>query len=148
MPVMLGGEKAWKQRVVGDVVLSYQWVNEEPAMVLFAKNPPIGAGAYIIGLSAIHKYVNSDGYPNVDYLIPQATEAARHIGLGTLAISVRNVADAILDGAEDLVRMPPEPQGLNEEKLREAIGKATIKVDGTTIYQDEVTVPESMQHGA
>lgn len=49
MPVLLGGEKAWKQRVSGDIVVSYQWVNGEPAMILFPKVKRLGlSGAYAL----------------------------------------------------------------------------------------------------
>ena len=144
MGVMLGGEKAWKVRDKGDFAVSFQWVNEEPAIVLFPTRKGVGLGAFVLCLSALHNYVNSDGYPVTDYLISQSMKAAKVMGFSGLGFEVKRIADAILDSAEDLLAMPPEPVGINEKQRNEAIGEATIKVDGKTIFHDEVTVPDSV----
>lgn len=138
MPVLLGGDKSWKQRVVGDVVVTYQWVNQEPAMVLFPKFKKDNAGAFVLCLSAAHNYVHSDGYADVDYLIPQSLAAARVMRMDENISTIKRIADAIVDGIDDLLKMPPEPVGMNEKKAEE-IGEAIIKVDGKTILETPLT---------
>jgi hypothetical protein len=132
---MIGGKNAWKQRVLGDIVVSLQWVNGEPAMILWPKVKRSNhAGAFVICLSAIHQYVHSNGYPNADYLIPKAEEACQVMALDVSTYSIRHVADAILESVEDLVRMPPErPKQWDVEFKPEGEGK--IMVGGQTIWE-------------
>jgi hypothetical protein len=144
MGVMLGGEKAWKVRNKGDFSVSFQWVNEEPAMILFPNKPGVGLGAFVLCLSALHNYVNSDGYPNTPYLVKQSMAAAKQMGFSGLGYEAKKIADAILDSAEDLISMPPEPVGINEKQLQESVGEAIIKVDGQTIFHNEVFVPDDV----
>jgi hypothetical protein len=144
MGVVLGGEKAWKVKNKGDFAVAYQWVNEEPAMVFFPTRKGIGLGAFVLCLSALHNYIKSDGYPNTQYLVQQSMAAAKQMGFQGLGFEAKRIADAILDGAEDLVAMPPEPVGINEKQLNESIGEAIIKVDGQTIFHDEVFVPDDV----
>lgn len=145
MGVMLGGEKAWKVRDKGDFSVSFQWVNEEPAMILFPNHKGIGQGAFVICMSSLYKYVKSDGYPNTEYLVAQAVKAAKQMGFSGLGFEVKRIADAILDSCEDVLQMPPEPVGINEKQRNQSIGEATIKVDGHTIFHDEVIVPSDMR---
>lgn len=133
--VMLGGKNARFQRVKGDIVVSYQYVNDEPAMVLFPKGRSgHGIGAFIICLSAAHKYANNDGYPT-PYLIEQAAHAAEQMGMGAHYYTIHRVADVILDGLEDLVRMKPEPDGVKEKP---ATGEIVIQQGGRTVMEGEV----------
>jgi hypothetical protein len=142
---VVGGEKAWKIKQYGDVVASFQWVNEEPAIILFPrKKQAFTRGAFVVALSALHQYVNSDGYPNTDYLIPQSAKAADFMGMEVTQFSVKQIADAILDSAEDLVRMPPEPPGMTEKQHNQAVGEAKIMVDGKVVLHDEFAAPEGL----
>lgn len=145
MAVMLGGAKAWKQRVLGDVVMSYQWIDEQPSLVLWPlRKRSLNAGAYALGLDVVHKYVKADGHPISSYLIPQAIIAAEVMGMDSTTYTVRNIADAIMDGLEDLINMPPEPVGMNAEQHAGVVGEALIQVNGRTILHDEITAPTEM----
>jgi hypothetical protein len=137
MPVHIGGKDSYKQRITGDIVSSYQWVNGEPAMILWPKVPKLGGGAYVICLSSAFKYAD------INYLVVQAAIAAQFMGMDTSSFTTRRIADVILDGLEDLVRMPMERPGVNEQQL-ESIGEATIKVDGQVIAEREITVPQGI----
>ncbi|MEF8794428.1 hypothetical protein [Thiohalorhabdus sp.] len=100
------------------VVVFYEHVNDEPAMILGRQ--VMGEGrSFIIGLSSAHNY--TDDY----YLMDQARKAAEVLGLGTDKPTVVNLADAILDYLGDLVRMPPpgpQPQDAAEsEAIRESL---------------------------
>ena len=135
MPVTLGGDKAHKIRVIGDIVCSYQWVNEEPAMVLFPKvKRTFTNGAFVLCLSAAWKYTN------VNYLVSQSFAAAKQLGFDDSKFAAHQIADIIIEGIPDLVEMPPVPT--TEQKLEQAIGEMLIKVDGQTIKHEEVTMPD------
>jgi hypothetical protein len=81
--IQLGGDKAWRIRVFGDVVVAFHWVNGEPAMCLYPKRPRMygNRGAFIVCLSAAHKYAHANGYAIPEYMIPKALEAARVMGM-------------------------------------------------------------------
>lgn len=142
MAVMIGGAKAWKVRQHGDIGVSFQWINEEPAMVLFpARRSIAGAGAYVICLSAAFRYADSKTGAPTEYLIRQAVAAASQLGFSpTDTFAARRIAEVIVDSLPDLVEMPPEPTGLNAEQ-QAAIGEMSIKIDGQTIAEREVTAP-------
>ena len=138
MPVTLGGEKAYKIRVIGDIVCSYQWVNEEPAMVLFPKiKRTFTNGAFVLCLSAAWKYTN------VNYLVSQSFAAAKQLGFEDSKFVAHQIADIIIEGIPDLVEMPPVPT--QEQKLEESIGEMLLKVDGEIIKHEEITMPDMGQ---
>jgi len=117
MPVLLGGPKARSTRLMrGGIVVSMQYVNNEPAMVLFPFRKRAQQAGYIICLSAAWKYADDI------YLSRAAYKAAEVMGLGTESFTVYNVARAINDNLEDLVKMKPEP-----EETPQVIGEGTIQ---------------------
>lgn len=142
MAVMIGGAKAWKVRQHGDIGVSFQWINEEPAMVLFpARRSIAGAGAYVICLSAAFRYADSKTGAPTEYLIRQAVAAASQLGFArTDTFAARKIAGVIVDSLPDLVAMPPEPTGLNAQE-QAAVGELAIKLDGQTIAEREVSAP-------
>ena len=83
--------------------MAFQYVNTEPAMVIWSGTRQ--AGAFAICLSVAHEYLDDN------YLVFQAMAAAQQIGYHPSDKSVvSKIADLILDGLDELVRMPPEPQ--------------------------------------
>ena len=100
--VVLGGEFARSVRRRGELVMAFQYVNTEPAMVIWSGTRQ--TGAFAICLSVAHKYLD-------DYLVFQAMAAAQQIGYHPSDKTVvSKIADLIVDGLDELVRMPPEPQ--------------------------------------
>lgn len=140
MPVQVGGAKAWKVRQHGDIGVSFQWVNEEPAMILFpARRSLPGAGAFVLCLSAAFRYADSVTGDPSPYLVQQSIAIARQLGFSpTDTFACRKIAETIVDSLPDLLGMPPEPQQFTE-KQQQAIGEMLIKVDGETIAEREVT---------
>lgn len=135
MPVTLGGDKSYKQRIIGDIVCSFQFVNEEPAMVLFPKNRrTLTNGAFVLCLSAAFKYTNPY------YLVRQSFAAAQQLGFDDSKFAAHQIADIIIEGIPDLIAMPPVPTP--EQKLDEAIGEMLLKVDGKVIKHEEITMPD------
>jgi hypothetical protein len=138
MPVTLGGDKAHKIRTIGDIVCAFQWVNEEPAMVLFPKvKRTMTNGAFVLCLSSAYKYTN------VRYLIAQAFAAAKQLGFDDSKFAAHQIADIIIEGLPDLVEMPPMPT--QEQKLEQSIGEMLLKVDGKIIKHEEITMPDMGQ---
>ena len=142
MPVQIGGAKAWKVRQHGDIAVSFQWVNEEPAMILFpARRSLPGAGAVVICLSAAFKYAHPKTGAPTPYLVEFSVLAAAQLGFAkTDTFAARKIAEVIVDSLPDLVDMPPEPQQFNQEQAA-AIGELSIKVDGETVHEAEVSAP-------
>ena len=105
MSVCLGGPNSRGQRISrGGIVVSLQYVNHEPSIVLFPLRKRTKQAAYIICLSAVWRYADDD------YLMQAAKKAADVMDIGTDRFTVYNVARAISDSLEDLVRMKPEPE--------------------------------------
>ena len=67
--------------------------------------------------------------------------AAKQLGFSpTDTFAARKIAEVIVDSLPDLVAMPPEPTGLNAQE-QAAVGELSIKLDGQTIAEREVTAP-------
>lgn len=136
--IALGGEYAYKQFRKGDVVCSLQWINEEPSICLFsATNSLLHKGAYVIGLSALHKYADSDGAPT-RYMIARSIAIAKQLGFDAGRDICFRIVEIILDAAEDLVRMPPTPRVVLEANKPDPIGEIVIKNGGRIVHEAEV----------
>ena len=78
----------------GELVLAFQYVNTEPAMVIWSGTRQ--AGAFAICLSVAHKYL--DDYLDDKHLVFQAMAAAQQTGYHPSDKSVvGNIADRILE---------------------------------------------------
>jgi len=131
MGVEIGGDKCWKQVVQGDLVGTFTWVNDEPALIITPKAVSI-KGAYIVCMSSAYKYTN------IDYLIQQAVACANHIGMdGKSKFTVRRIADLIMNNLQDLCEMPPEKMVMPKEKGK-AVGEMVLKVNGETKIEQEM----------
>lgn len=140
MGIVVGGEKAWKVRRKGDIVVAFHWVNREPAMVLFPAQPSVVAkpSAFCVALTAAYKYAQRNGYPT-KYCVEQAAKAAVLMGLEPERTTVFRIADAILEGIQDLIEMPPEPVAFERDRKRGAVvGEATFMSDGQKVAEMEV----------
>lgn len=120
--VQFGGAKARGTRRHGDVIVSYQYVNDEPALVLWPARPGARSGAYVVCLSSAFKYVEDD------YLIAQSFKACEVMGLFSTKQQVYRIATAIQDNIEELVRMKPEP-----EDEKKSVGEGRLIANGKTI---------------
>lgn len=144
MPVMLGGEKAWKVYQKGDIVCSFQWVNGEPAMCLYPKNPSsLNPGAFVLPLESVFKYANSKTGAPTQHCIAQAAKAAEVMGFFVDRFTIHRIVDVIMDGLIDLIEMPPEPTGLNAQDTR-SVGELIIKVDGKTRLHGEINAANEL----
>lgn len=148
MAVLIGGEKAYLKRSINGFIISYQWLNEEPAMFI-ARDDRFAAGnrpAVVVKMEDSYRYTDNKNNPTKDLFL-YAYESANHLGfVGDYAVkeAAKKIITLILDGIQDLIEMPPEPTGMTK-KQEQQIGEAKIMVDGQTIFHDELTVPEGMQ---
>lgn len=131
--VILGGGKAWKIRRHGDLAVSFQWVNNEPAMCLFNPNKS-KSPAVAICLSAAHLYADSKTGAPSHYLVEKSLAYSDILGS-----SPRKIANVICDSMPDLVDMPPEPdwERIGADK-RISIGEVTIHSGGQEVAGAEI----------
>jgi len=140
MGLIVGGPNAWKIRRQGDIVVAYHWVNAEPAMVMWPERKPLGCVPYCIGLSHAYKYAKNTGYPTA-YCIQQAVIAAQVMGMDAGRETCKHIVEIILDGLEDLVKMPEERP---KKDTSPPLGVATLFQGGSKIVEGEITTgPES-----
>lgn len=141
--ITLGGERAWKVLADGDLVVAYHWFNDEPTMFIYPRyrrmmlNKAIPWG---LPLSAAHELVNADTHGhgvNTDELLAKASRCAEKIGYGDDRQAIFKIADLILAGLDDLVRMPPTPQQFLKDE-QPAVGTLQIKEGGKIIAEREV----------
>jgi hypothetical protein len=144
MGVVVGGKNAWRVKRKGDIVVAFHWVNGEPAMVLFPARPnTLGATACVVAISAAFKYAEKTGYPT-RYCIEQSAKFAAMMGMYTDRFTIHRIADAILEGIDDLLDMPPEPQAFHKRKGR-IIGEMSFTSDGKKVAElpvEDLTEPE------
>lgn len=139
MGFVVGGEDAWKVRNLGDIVVAYHWVNDEPAMVLYPRISNGSRASAIIGLSAAYKYADSRRGEPTAYLLERGFQITRHLGMVVTSGTVRKVVDAIVEGLPDLIAMPPEPPELElTRRLKEGrAGEVVLTADGEKIAEFE-----------
>jgi hypothetical protein len=129
--VILGGPNARFRRVHGDIVASYQYVNDERAMVLWPLHRK-GVPAFIVCDSAAFKY------DDPKYLAAQALKCAEMWGMESSSTVWFRVATIIHEGLSDLIRLPPLPAGKVSGPV---IGEASLRMNGVEIGGTEVRMP-------
>lgn len=144
MAICIGGPKAWKRFSYGDIFVALHWINGEPTLCV-APTYRMGTGAYAIPLQCAHAYADSASGEPSPYLVGQSIVAAKQLGFsGSDTFAAKKIARAIVECLPELVEMPPEPQSFNAEQ-RQAIGEMSIKVDGQTIAEKEITALDAQE---
>lgn len=115
MGLQLGGDACWKKRrASGGLAIFYEWFEGEGAMFITRAHQSALAGnrgSAAITQPQAHLYADSKTGAPTPRLIQFAAKACTEIGLEASRMNIKAIADAIVDGLEDLVRMPPEPAG-------------------------------------
>lgn len=146
--VELGGTRAWRQRVIGDIVCSYQWLDlraagddtadgfPEPCMVLFPAFRRMDIGAYTIPMRNAYAYVDNKGSPTPQ-LLKTAALAAETLGFDMNdKASISRMLDIICEGIPDLIDMPTEqPNALEVKKYRMGI-EVTASASGKAMHSE------------
>lgn len=138
----IGGEKVWDQRTKGDIVISFQWLmvggkDAQACMCLHPLIPKLEGGAYAIPQENAYEYADSKGNPT-PHLLTAALNAAVSMGFFPDKSTVFRIVDIIVDGLEDLIRMPSDAPGAYDvDKIISGI-EATIKVNGRVMHEELV----------
>ena len=82
----------------------YQYVNGEPAMCLAPQRDRQKKNAYVICLSAAHRYLDPP------YMLGKVAQIIELFELGWSTTRMARIAAFIEDGFDQLVAMPPEPR--------------------------------------
>jgi len=90
-------------RAFKDLVISFQWVNEEPAMCILRRHAE-KRNAWVICLSSAYKYDDDK------YLVQQSVLATKVLGSPGDKALARNFCDAVMNNIDELVKMKPEPK--------------------------------------
>ncbi|MCY1167368.1 hypothetical protein D9M73_73290 [compost metagenome] len=133
----IGGEYAWRQYVKGDVMITFQWINDDPSICLFPAVPRIKRGAYVIGLSALHKYVENTGHPT-RYMVAQSIKIAQQLGFQPGKDICFRLVEMVLDAALELVHMPPTPEIVRKAEEPDKVGEMVVKQGGRVVMEREV----------
>lgn len=100
-----------KKRQFGDFEILFQYVNEEPALVLRANRfLSVRKRAYVITLESAWKYVDDVESPHSGhstYMVHASAKIEEMLGLGDNVSTRYRIAEAIMDCLEDLVAMKP-----------------------------------------
>lgn len=155
--ILIGGKNARFQRVHGDIVASYQYVNGERAMALWPREKKLKPGAFIVCDSAAWRY--SPDHPKTDwyakdrrgtlltplklvcgplYLMMMAEQAAFVMGMDNTKPTIIRIATIIAEGLQDLVRLPPERPEDDPNFGRKPIGTASLIIGGEKIAEREI----------
>ncbi len=103
-------------KVRGDLKRWFQYVNGEPAMCLAPRSFRVKKNAYVIGLSAAHKYLDEA------YMLRQCGVIIDLFDLGFSTQRLAQIASFITDGFDELVKLAPP------EKETKIIGEGEIWV--------------------
>jgi hypothetical protein len=144
--VGLGGSEAWKQRTIGGITCSFQWIDlsargleaANACMCLFNANRGMKPGSYVIPQQNAWQFGDKAGHPTT-HLFSSAFALAEQLGFDMRDKSaIRKAIDIIIEGLPDLILMPSEPPNAPEVIVREAIRgiEATARVNGRVVHQE------------
>lgn len=145
--VQLGGDRAWRQFVKGDIVVSMQWLHRpdidpdgpHPCMVLFPVSRRTDAGAYVIPQRNAFAFCDRAGNPT-PHLMGTAFKAAITMGFhpNQDQSAVYRVIDAICECLGDLVSMPStQPDALEVQAKRMGV-ELSASINGKTIAEEVI----------
>lgn len=136
--VQLGGD-VWDQRVTGDIISEFKWIDGEPAMLIYKSVLGKNTQAYMIEMKDAHEFALSNGMASKRLLNELCFGAAKALNSEHDKATVHRLITVILDGLPDMLRMPPEPSEL-EKANRPSTGndEISIKIDGKTIIETVV----------
>lgn len=127
-----GGNKAWRTHDLGGYQVSMEWVDGEPAMVIWSTlNREFG---YAICLSSIGKYATPEGKPNEEG-VTELAKALPDFGREISRLELHRLVDIVLRYAPELILMPPAPIDVLKADLRAPIWDVTEKINHKTVAE-------------
>jgi hypothetical protein len=117
-----------KTRNFGDFDIHFQYVDEEPALVIKAHRfLSVRRRAYVIMQEAAWKYVDNVESPHSghsEYMVQASAQIEAMLGLGTDIQTRFRIAEAIMDCLEDLINM--KPMKVDAPSAGDVIGTLTV----------------------
>ena len=143
MPATIDTRRAHLVRQHGDLTAIYTYVNDERAIVLVPNRRP-GAPWFIVCESAAYTWDDSD--PRyVGEVARKALKACDVLGLEPTPSNARRIANIVIDGLPDLIRMPAAPE---PEYHKPSFGHLELRANGKPIAAEEIRVEkEGVQYG-
>ena len=134
------GHRVLRERRYGDLLVRFQYVKpnahligeeHEPALVICRPERSGVRSAWIIMMTAAHKYVD-DGETGChsEYMENATMKIATMLGLRTNKRTRFGIAEAILDSLPDLLHMPPW------SRAQKVIGEVEANFGGTLIKSE------------
>lgn len=96
---------------------------EEPAMVLY--RPSVRGKCAIIPLSSAYKYAEPKSRQELSDVFAAVRNIAEALDYPLNSQSFGRIANTIQDGLDELIKMPPKPQGKKQH-----VGDATLTAGG------------------
>lgn len=143
MPATIDTRRAHLVRQHGDLTAIYTYVNDERALVLIPRYRP-GAPWFVVCESAAYTWDDSD--PRyVGEVARKALKACDVLGLEPTPSNARRIANIVIDGLPDLIRMP---SAAAPEYHKPSFGRLELRADGKPIAAEEIRVEkEGVQYG-
>jgi len=135
MPAEIDLRKAHHSRVHGDITVIFSWINDERAMFLV---PHLRKGApwFVVCESAAYTWDDSDKN-NIHQVVRKSVKACEVLGIEPSPNNCRRIAGIVIDGLEDLIRMPSSPPA---EHYKASYGSMELRADGETIAQEDIRI--------
>ena len=116
-----------------DITAIYSYVNDERALILTPSYRP-GAPWFCVLESAAYSWDDSEPR-NIPQVVRKASKACEVLGLEPTAQNARRVAEIIIDGLPDLIRMPTAKE---KEMRAESIGRMQLLADGEVLNEEDI----------
>lgn len=138
--VMLGGD-VYEQRITGDIISEFKWVDGEPVMLLYKRVLGTTGKAYMIEFKDAYRFATSSGNATKELVQSLCRDAAKALNSENDKATIFRLIDIILNGLPDLLMMPPEPKA-HEIANRETSGNDELKIvdrtSGTVLIEATV----------
>lgn len=142
----------FKRRDFGELEILFQYVDEEPALVIRANRfLSTRRRAWVITLDSAWKYVDNVDSPHSghsEYMVYASAKIQEMLGLGNDLNGRYRIAESIMDCLEDLINMPPfkesDKESAGDVTGRLIVGDEVIEI-ATALEGDTVNSTEGMR---
>jgi hypothetical protein len=149
--VEFGGARAWRVYSKGDIVVSYQWIDTgdesgepQPCMCLYPANRRMEVGAMALPADNAYLYATNKGYAT-PHLVGAAFKGAIAMGFEPTKAVVGRIITLVLDGLEDLIRMPTaQPADLDVARATMGIEVQVKAAPAAAPAEDAVVIHETV----
>lgn len=146
--VELGGERAWRQYVKGDVTASLQWIDLQahdpafpesgpiPCLCLFHSHRRAMTGSHIIPQRFAYLYGAREGKPT-KHFFRMVCDASETMGFDRNDKAAQfRVLDLVVEALPDLILMPGEQPDALEVAVHKAGIEVHVKANGQTLHSE------------